>query len=189
MKRLAALGAVALAACPAEWHFSDDAGGGGCPAAGCPLSLNCSSTLERCVECTASSQCSAERPRCDTARGTCVECLSSADCDAGTVCEAAETFTCVPTCAVDAGCAVGRCTELPIGFICDACYKDDICEHMTVLRKCDLATRSCVRCSEDRNCAAPLSRCDRRTGTCRECIDSRDCTGGTFCVDGTCRAP
>ncbi len=180
--------AVLLWACPGEFHFRDDGGTTGCPAAGCPFSLVCSATLQRCVECTADATCQAPRARCDTPRGRCVECLASSDCDAGSVCDADKTGRCVATCVGDAGCALGRCQQLAIGRVCNACYNEDVCERMPVVRKCDDAVGLCVRCSENAHCAAPTPNCDRRTGTCVECIDSRDCSGGTYCAWGSCRA-
>ncbi len=184
--RALGLAAVLVGACREEWHFSTDAGGG-CPARGCPAPLVCAAALARCAECSDDVHCPASRRHCDVPRGACVECLAHADCPPSAVCEAEETRTCVPTCSFDAGCAVGRCTQLALGPVCDACFQEDICEHMQVLRHCDPARRGCVRCSEDRHCAAPLSRCDRRSGACVECIDSRDCSGALFCIAGTCR--
>lgn len=182
---VAAALAVALTACPGDFFFGD--AGQACPAAGCPLGLECSAALGRCVECTASSHCGAANPVCNVASGRCVECRASSDCDAGSVCETAETSRCVPTCALDAGCELGRCRQLALGPVCDACVNEDVCEHMSVTRRCDPARRTCVRCFEDDHCAAPLRHCDRSTGTCRECIDTRDCVAGAFCLEGACR--
>lgn len=184
----AAVCAAALGACAGEWRFTDDAGSG-CPAGGCPFGLVCAGELGRCVECADASHCPLARPRCDAPRGACVECTASADCEAGSVCDALETRTCVPLCSPDAGCAVGRCTALPLGQVCDACWQDDVCERLPATRRCDPSRRACVRCFEDGHCAQPVPRCDRRLGTCAECIDSRDCGAGRYCAGGVCRAP
>jgi len=181
----------ALWACPGEFRFRDDAGAAsGCPAAGCPYSLVCSSTLDRCVECTSDVQCRSPSPRCDVSRGRCVECLGSSDCPMGSACEREKTHRCVATCVPDAGtCAAGVCHRVEDLTICDACVNEQLCRQAPGAGHCEEATGTCVRCSEDEHCSAPTPECDRRTGTCVECVDSRDCDGGTFCVAGACRAP
>jgi hypothetical protein len=70
-------------------------GGGACTASdqcAAPTPV-CDTAGGTCVECVQSDQCPAERPRCDTATHTCGACLVDADC-ASDVCEA-DGGTCV----------------------------------------------------------------------------------------------
>lgn len=164
MKRLLGLGLGIVVA------FFAGCGGGGSSTAG--LGTLCSSDAQcaaagllcgpdqRCVECTADSDCRSNQQcsggLCQT--GGASTCSSNADCGTGTVCDTTG----------------GQCVQCVRSSDCQA---DQTC----VSQACVASTA----CSTSSDCPSTLV-CDATAGTCVECVVDRDCAGGKICSANQC---
>ena len=125
-----------------------------------------------CVECSADSDCPAQRPHC-TAQGACVECTEAGECPASApVCEEG---ACRPCQGHDECAEVSPETPWcnPAQGACVECLFDEQCEPPTPL--CDLASGTCMGCTSDLDCDADLL-CDQATGECLQCVTDADCS-------------
>lgn len=147
-----------------------------------PFAL-CDPGTERCVECTATADCSAGV----CGEGFCVDgCDTDAQCEGGEVCDMASGTCTDATCSDDSMCAGGeQCT----GGICrpigpEDCSTDSDCVGGEVC-----VDRACVPvgcgCVSDADCS-PDAVCVDCSCLEPECVGSADCGGGERCVDGAC---
>lgn len=145
----------------------------------------CDTDTNQCtVQCngSASDQCPADKPACDTQAGICVQCVSNQQCSGATPqCDTARNV-CV-ACTQDTHCSTGQvCDE----GSCVACRDDDHCGGTTAY--CDTPTNSCVACLDDTHCTARNnSRCVSNGHTCAPCTRDAQCEeDAPFCREGLC---
>ena len=180
--------------CSADTECADDAGAAGAH----PGLAQCDEDRGLCVECTASSECSAPTSLCDGADDTCVECIGDGDCGTGYCDEDLGTRVCVE-CEQNAHCPTGarsRCEDAVDGAnVCEACASDADCTHVAGAPYCDTtAGTGCHACLSDADCPdADRSRCALSTHTCEPCTTNAECAGVVdgavslgVCASGTC---
>ncbi len=158
-----------------------------------PPTPNCSETLDACVQCNSSNQCTTPPNLvCNNANGTCVQCASNPDCNDGMFCNGQETCSsnaCVagtpPTCTTK------RCFGgTNIGGTCTTnanCPGGGTCQ----LETCSEVFQGCSQCENDEDCDDGLycngqETCNKAgrcmAGTAPVC---KRCNGGTF---GVCQS-
>jgi hypothetical protein len=160
--------------------------------------------------------CGLSTPRCDTAAGYCVGCLTDADCtnryssscNPNHVCSNCRSSAdCVlasaPICACSflgvgsAGCVQcisdADCGDPRLG--CQdgqcviACVTNADCATTDALafgKICNIATRRCVLCTSDIDCAPGGLHCSPTDNLCAQCVKDTDCGDGSLgCDRGT----
>ena len=127
-------------------------------------------------------ECADPTPVCDMASDMCVECLATSACTAGVCSDDNRCVECVET----ADCADGVCDTT--ANICVECLTNDQCTDATA-SLCDMATNTCTACAVSADCAHldDTTVCD--AGECVECLDDDETTraacGGNSCDPAT----
>lgn len=167
MRRLLALAALTLAACPAP--STPDGGGddGGPPAA-----------------CDNAGACKAAGAPGVCRQGQClthVPCSDDLECGIGELCASGE---CVfQGCVANSECPTGLCRLET--FSCAECGADSDCPSDRPV--CQLPAQRCVQCADDSQCPEPgPGHCEALTGTCQGCTQDAHCPSGFKCQGGVC---
>lgn len=162
---------------------------------------NATPSLNKCVECTASSQCvTAPKIVCDsTGTNKCTGCLTNGDCSAPTAFCATNadiTKNVCAACTQDSDCGGGKfCVTNPNPTLnkCVSCRNDTDCSGATPA--CDPTQQICVPCRDSGTlphvgCSNPTEACkvdaNPTANTCVRCTSDAHCSPKTCQADNTC---
>lgn len=127
-------------------------------------------------ECNSGDDCPDAKPFCNTTTKMCEVCSDNSQCGQGIRAAKKACNNSLPNSAT-----YGQCVE---------CTGDGFCPKDERAR-CDLSTNTCVKCDNDKQCAAHTGKtaCNSMTGVCVECTSNTQCSsredGKTSCNTGT----
>lgn len=145
----------------------------------------CDAATDTCVECLATTDCTAGV--CNPATSNCVECVETSDCT-DAICDPA-TNTCVE-CTANTDCPDAAASAC-VTNVCTPCSTNDDCTHIGGAGVCDAGT--CVECTGTDYAACGGNVCDSRLKTCTgfapgsgnlcgECVSDAQCRDGQLCI-------